>query len=439
MPIPRSVHVLSLIALLTILGSCASLPEEDIASGEPFPDAAVLFLGRDGDYRLAADPFDERGESGEGPRVQRLVSEPVGGRGIVSSSVASWSPSGAQVAVALQLEPQRNAARQVIALVTPDTGRMRIVWEEERLVPFVLGWSPDGRQLAVLATGSEPGLSLELVDLEGAGRGSRQQLARTAPIYFDWSSDSENLIVSNGGRVVSYGIDGSDARPLSPGGGNFRAPDAGPGGDGTLLVERRGSDQRIIEMDGAGRRLPHLSAPAGAAFSWSPVGRYMAALRFTGQGLLGVLSVVDTGSVARQISWTPVQDGGERRLVNSPAFAMEWAPDGDALLILAPDFGGDQSYAAIWQWAEPEPSGAWRLRELTRFQPDPAWIASRLPFFDQFTRVGSRIAPDSSAFVYGREEAGNGGRSEVLAYRLSDGSERRIGPGSLPTWRPGIR
>lgn len=431
----RSVRVLLALALIATLAACTSLPDGAVRSAEPFPEAEILFLGRDGDYRLAVDPITAGVPEGSEPRVQLLISEPIGGREIVSYSFAAWSPDGTRVAVALQLEPQRDAPRQVIAVVDPAAGLLRLVWEDTGLVPFVLGWSPDGRRLAVLATGTEPGLSLELVDLSGSGRGERLQLARTAPLYFDWGSGSDELIVSNAGRVVSYAVGGGDPRALSPGGGNFRAPDAGAGADGTLLVERRGSNQQIVEMDTGGRRLPHLPAPAGAAFSWSPAGRYLAALRFTGQGLLGVLSVVDTGATVRQISWTPVQDSGQQ-LVNVPAFAMEWAPGGEALLVLTPDFEGGESYASVWQWAQRDASGTWRMRELLRFQPDPAWVASRLPFFDQFARVGSRIAPDGSSFTYAREETDNGGRSEVVVYRLSDGLQRRVGPGSLPTWRP---
>lgn len=416
---------------------------------EPFPDAAILFLGRDGDYRLAADPF-ATAPAAE-PEQRLLLPAEVAGRSVVSSSIAQWSPDGRQVAAAVQLEENgRRPEQTVIVLVTPDTGTTEVVWRDEAAVPFVLGWGPEGRRVAVLATGADSGLLLEVLHLttadtpadhESGTLARRVELEQTAPIYFDWTADGSMLVANSGGNTFVYDVETGERTALSAAGGTFRAPDAGFAGDGTLAVERRSGRQSIVELVGGGRRLDHIDAPAGAAFAWRPGGRYVAALRFTGVGLIGALSVVDTGDVVRQVSWSgswnsvPVSEQFAE-LANTPAFAMEWAPDGSGLLVVGPDFSVRQRYAGMWRWAAPDRNGVWHLRELFQAQPEPAYVATRLPFFDQYLRVGSTIAPDGSAFVYGREIEGSGGRSEVRAYRLADGAHLTVGPGSFPTWRP---
>ncbi|HKK49273.1 MAG TPA: hypothetical protein VJ932_09260 [Alkalispirochaeta sp.] len=432
---------LSLVVVLVSSCATAAGTVEEVSGNEPFPDAAIMFLGRDGDYRLAGDPFASEGDTP--PDVSQLLPEMIGDRQVLSTSTAQWSPDGRHVAVAAQLAAGRaggDAPSQVIAVVSPDTGELHVVWEESGAVPFVLGWSPDGRRLALLATQSQPELVLEVLLFAEepqpfATAASQVDLVKSAPVYFDWAADSETLVVASGSTVTAYDTNTGAASTLTAGNGDFRAPDAGTAGDGVLTIERRGSEQSIVELDSAGRRLPHITAPAGGAFAWNPAGRYFAALRFGGLGLVGAMSVVDTGDVARQISWSPVNQETEP-LSNALAYAMEWAPDGNGLLILSPDIEAERRYAARWLWGTPDGSGGWAIRELLRFQPEPAYLATRLPFFDQYTRVESTIAPDAQAFTFAREIEGTGGSSEIVAYRFSDDTVVVVGPGSFPTWRP---
>ncbi|MFW5828058.1 MAG: hypothetical protein ACOCU4_08195, partial [Alkalispirochaeta sp.] len=413
----------------------------ELTRHEPFPDATIMFLGRDGDYRLADDPFASEGNIP--PRVYPLLPDMIGDRPVLSASTAQWSPDGRHVAVAAQLAPGSGAedsSSQVVVVVAPDTGEFNVVWEESGVVPFVLGWSPDGSRLALLATQSQPELVLEVLVFGEAPQAfasaaSRVDLVKSAPVYFDWAADSRTLVAANRGTVTAYDTNTGEASPLVVGNGDFRAPDAGVIGDGVLAIERRGSEQTIVELDSAGRRLPHIAAPAGGAFAWNPGGRYFAALRFGGLGLVGGMSVVDTGDVVRQISWSSVNQETEP-LTNALAYSMEWAPDGTGLLILSPDIQAERRYAARWLWATSDGSGGWVTRELLRFQPEPAYLATRLPFFDQYTRVESMIAPDAQAFTFAREIEGTGGRSEIVAYRFSDDTLVVVGPGSFPTWRP---
>ena len=435
---------LSLVAVM--LASCATSANTvgEVSGNDPFPDAAILFLGRDGNYRLAGDPFAGGVDPVDTPlETHPLLPDTISGRAVLSTSTAQWGPHGRHVAVAAQLAAgsgRRDVASQVIAIVSPDTGDLHVVWEEPGAVPFVLGWSPDGNRLALLATQSQPELILEVL-LFGdepepfATAASRMELVRSAPVYFDWSTDSETLVVASGGTVTAYDTDRGTALALASGNGDFRAPDAGAAGEGVLAIEGRGAEQTIVELDPAGRRLPHLAAPAGGAFAWNPAGRHFAALRFGGLGLVGGMSVVDTGGVERQVSWSPVSEESEP-LTTALAYAMEWAPDGSSLLILSPDVQAERRYAARWLWATPDGSGGWTIRELLRFQPEPAYLATRLPFFDQFRRVESTIAPDAGVFTFAREVPESGGGSEIVAYRVSDDTLAVVGPGSFPTWRP---
>jgi hypothetical protein len=260
----------------------------------------------------------------------------------------------------------------------------------------------------------------------------RVLVAEGAPLYFDWAPPGDAVVVHTRGRVFVTEPDGDRRAELSGNPGTFRAPAARGDGRGVTLVLDSAGDHRIATVDLTGREIRHSAAPAGAALAWGPGGEYLATLRYGPAGPIGVLDIVDTRSTVRNISMVPVQTRTPGR---QTALAMEWSTTEAAMLVLRRNRESESTNPELplrWEWIRLDGERP-RQDIIVAFRPTPDFIQGRLPFFDQYARFLSRIAPDTRAVTYSRLAA-DGPVVEVFEFESKQ--TVRIGRGVHPTWRP---
>ena len=85
---------------------------------------------------------------------------------------------------------------------------------------------------------------------------------------------------------------------------------------------------------------------------------------------------------------------GARRLVEGPAVAWFWSPDGERLLYSIPVVEEGETMVKWWVYE----NGA--SEELASFVPSAIFGRQYLAFFDQLARSVSFWSPDSTAFVF---------------------------------------
>lgn len=434
------------------LAACASVPDAPPVGfnlelpGDPVDSTYQLLYQRaDGSIWIAPVPEVDGGPGADvedgteydaGAEDVRLFPAAIAGWSIAANGSPLWSPDGNRVAVSafLTREEQRRSAVLVADL---RSGGGRIVWDSRDGSPFFLGWSPDSRRIAVLASVPDGSLGLDVAGVDDAERVS---VAEGSPLYFDWLADGRHLIVHTSGRLEVYDVDAGTSRELGPRPGSFQAPAVDPEGGEIAAVLDDGAGNTVATLDTGGRSVDRLAAPGGASVSWSPLGRYLAVLRYRPGTRLGVLEIVDTTESTRLVASPPntwlaaapltVQQQSERSI----AFAMEWQNDGQALLVLAPARRRiPGTFTMQWEYYELE-NGVWQTRTLFAFVPTATYLQMVLPFFDQYTRFFKRLAPDGRGFVF--DAIDQSGRTSVYAYLFEEERIIRVADGILPTWRP---
>jgi TolB protein len=154
----------------------------------------------------------------------------------------------------------------------PNTGNVQIMLmdrngENAKDVPQIVGWdptwSPDGKQIlfASIAGGS---VQLFVADRNGGGM---RQVSNLPAVRgrSDWSADGQFLVTYSGPawnrEVYMLNADGSNARQLTPSGGNSQGPSFSPDGKWVVFTayfdhygDDHGCEIYIIRIDGTDLR-----------------------------------------------------------------------------------------------------------------------------------------------------------------------------------------
>ena len=96
----------------------------------------------------------------------------------------------------------------------------------------------------------------------------------------------------------------------------------------------------------------------------------------------GRVAVVDTTTARSQV------------VSASPAFAFQWSPDGERLLLLTPEEGGGSGARwLVWDGDVARPVGP-------AFVPSPSFLRDYVPFSGQFAQAMTPWSPDGGAFAF---------------------------------------
>ena len=355
----------------------------------------------------------------------------------------AWSPTGAELAV-IGSGPTGGG---VFTVQDREGAEVQTLYEGPA-GPIYLYWSPDGKKVGFLASG-EAGLELQVA---GSGAADTQKVTSGNPLYWQWSRDSERLLVHTGvfedSEIAFYTLGGRSGQPLGTP-GLFNAPGLSPSGrylayaeldSGATRIVLRGNTEKNAKLR---REVPYEGL---AALSWSPAADQLAIMN---------------PPAAVRLPYGPVrlldaETGDLTPLVNTTAVAFFWSPDGERVAYIAPrrqndgqvtqsspaprlEVAGTQSGAApdVTNIQEAPllelrvvnvKTGTDRL--LLPFTPTPLFANQFLPFFDQYALSHRVWSPDSAALVLPLQSPDG---PKVVVVPLS-GEPSVLADGEMPFW-----
>jgi Tol biopolymer transport system component len=287
-----------------------------------------------------------------------------------------------------------------------DTSQRRI---DGGTSPYFYAWSPDATRVAYLGNAPDgSGVALGMVDVAS---GTAELIDSGQPYYLDWSADSSRLAIhANRTDLFYVDLDGTrtdiDAVP-----GLFQAPAVLP--DGRLLILTGGPEPGLVALAEDGGETV-LSRIGGVSFfAASPDGSRVAFTDNSSGDLLGPLRMVSTS-------------GGEPTYVTPESVAaFQWAPTGTALMFLGLDDARSGLIPSVWDGTD--------VMIYEPIVPSSTFLASYLPFWDQYSRVLSIWSPDGASFLL-PVDGGN-----ILIYTIDEPTPRRLTEGEFASWSGGER
>jgi len=355
---------------------------------------SLVALGTDGLLHVV----DVDGEGHE----PRLFARPEDGREILSPV---WGPGGAWIAWS---ESDGVDGRVRVRSLDGDE-----IVDQPGFPAFCLDPSPDGTQLASLATGPL-GLELSVVELE---TGVSTLVARGAPLYWAWGPSSRRLAVHVHRRVfvANLGVLGPGSaveHDLLTEVDRFLAPWWSPAGGELILVDDR---QRLSALSLEGEVLESIAdGQPGYRFAVDPAGQRVALV--SQHSASAVVEVVDRLTGERQTA------------IDEPVAGMWWSGDGARLLALVR--AGDEGQPFV-RWC------VWDGEQTTLaapFQPSRVVAETVLPFFEQFA-FGHRFWSENSDAIV-TPGIMRGGRPEIFVQTFDDRPPRPLIDGAIGWWRP---
>jgi TolB protein len=299
-----------------------------------------------------------------------------------------------------------------VALLDAEQPVTEVVYEGQGEVFNYASWSPgdcaDGdacRDLAILLSGADTGMFVELVRVVGATAANSQAIPGGPPFYYSWSPDGSRMLWHR--RVESdYQFDVYSARtneiettlPYTP--GRMNTPDWSPVDDRLLAaVQGRTRAQSNLAVVADNTMMVLAEDLSGlVSFAWSPDGTKVAYATADRRGH-GPLYVVDaaTGDVVSRSPGTGI-------------IAFFWSPDSEkiAYITLATPPGSfNASSGVLAAAAQPDVDLAWSVLNVAAgtadryggFSPTEA-MSYLLSYFDQFAQSHSIWSPDSRHLLY---------------------------------------
>lgn len=279
------------------------------------------------------------------------------------------------------------------------------------MIPFYYYWSPEGTSLAFLGNGPSGRVEIAIADRVGA-----IILKDGGTTYFfDWAPDGTAIAAHVSGdtlRIYPLDSDQIDVA-VSP---NFGSPQWSP--DGITWLANEGSlsasasvsalqtTQTLLVGDPTGDPTEITQVDGRASFA-------------SNAGRVAVLDGLPVGSLR-------VIEGDRVTEVGQNIGAYQWSPDGSALALL--QFFPQEELARWLVWTGDD------TLAFDRFVPTPQFMATYLPFWDQYMRSQTIWSPDGTAFVY---SAATTSGFEILVQPVgADRQSIAIAAGGFASWGP---
>lgn len=180
----------------------------------------------------------------------------------------AWSPT----ADALAVIGADAAGGGVFTVTDADGAEAEALYQDPSAGPIYLYWSPDGEKVGFLASGAA-GLGLEVAALADD---TVTELTTGSPVYWQWTGDSERLLVHTGlgedGEVAFYGAAGeAGERFADP--GFFNAPGLSPSERYLAYAELTAAGARAVlqgNAPGTAEVRREVRYEGVAVLTWSP-------------------------------------------------------------------------------------------------------------------------------------------------------------------------
>lgn len=347
----------------------------------------------------------------------------------------TWSADGTKLA-ASRVIVEESGTEITLQVMDARTGRSETVYENGRAglvadgAPHYIYWSPTGGQVSFLAS-TPDGLALFVWD--GTPGSPAVQIARGAPLYYQWAQDAQAMAVHVGPELIWASPPKDDANRRSfQSAGNFRVPAVSPDGSSLAYVDRtiEGAGLYIAPTSDLSQARKIIDVGWSSAIMWSPDGSQIALADQSGPRT----------QLFDRLILVPADGGDPTPLVSGEAssvvWSFFWAPAGDKLAWVSVN-GANQELEMMVS-----PSNGSASKNLFSFRPS-AEVFIMMSFFDQYAHSHSPWSPDGQSLVVagtkGEAARRSNGRTPTgdRIYVLdADGSAepRDLGAGVLAVW-----
>ena len=411
------------------------LPKVQQHAGSNAPLGLITYVGTDGNIYT----IDRQGKQSKAITQDADLS-PAAGGGKRIYQYPTWAPNGQSLAFMGFSGTTQADTQASLYTATSDGNNLVEAFSSQAYFPFYLFWSPNSEYVTFLSNAvGGGGLALHMAAASG---GNSKVLGTGQPFYWDWSPDSQAIIVHTGGsaaanpeaRMAFFMLDGAVQKKeleLKP--AIFQAPAWSPAGEELVLAAESsagGTDLILAGRDGNVKRvLAQLSGPV--AFAWSPDGSnlgYTIPVEGDPTGLLRHLIVLD-----------PAHPDNSKEVAQGIVLAFFWSPDNQkiASFILSPENPGGDSQSFIQSGprfnlgVQVYDLQSGDTKQVATFEPTDSF-KQVLPFFDQYQRSGTIWSPDSKNLVLSAID--NNGSPGILVAGIDGGPLQKIADGDLAFW-----
>lgn len=344
----------------------------------------------------------------------------------------AWSPDGQQIAA---IGNGRSSAGIYVVGTDANDSHLTSVYSDSRRSPIYLSWSPDGQQVSFIAPSPSRGTVLLVAPADGSGES--RELAAGRPFYWQWGSDSSQILFSTNALVGFVDLADGQQETVAVA-GRFQAPDISA--DGRFLAygaaDRLGRNSQLVVQDTQTGEQSTTDYDGVVALGWNPTANQLAYISPAQESsfFFGPLRLLDAES------------GNSRVLSNETVLAFFWSPNGRSIayisLLRSP--AGTQQAADRRQLAKPAQQGTdFQLAlslvdvetgvglKLLQFHPTALYLNLFIPFFDQYAHSHQVWSPDSDALVLPIEQDGV---AQIVIVPATGGRILPLAEGSIAFW-----
>jgi Tol biopolymer transport system component len=346
----------------------------------------------------------------------------------------AWSPDGSRLA----FSTTTNRAATIGA--GPADGAPPAV-QSITTAPYHLVWNATQTRLAYLRVDSVDTVELGTVDPSMAA--APLGLRSGAPVTAAWSTDGRRMLALVGDQIVLAPPDGPgqvlDERP-GPGGAPAWIDD-----HRVLVAVQDADDRRLVLLDvDTGRRQDLLVYDGAISYLPDVTGRYIAYQVVPddgGGGTGGRVSFPRPDGSRRQAGDPPRVDSGvlavfdtttgaSREVLDEPAQAFQWSPDGAHLAFL----DAQDATSSRWRFWATDAAANGAIVDGPVFAPSTTFTQLVQPYFDQLAPETDWWSPDGSAFTFAGRVLGREG--VWVTPTAAPGSATFVHDGELVAWSP---